>query len=173
MPTHPRLTALALTAALALTGCSRGQPAEPASQEEDESAPAKRNEAAMGKVRAGARALAQPGASIDYVAAEMQGVIKARTQSQALMYYDGYRVTMTTPGDRVTRITFHLLEAKPTVGQLTEAFGKPQEHPKGLLYRQHTAATGSTILILAEPDAMPADDNSPVRRIIIEGARTR
>jgi hypothetical protein len=117
--------------------------------------------------------LAQPQATVDYVAAEMEGVIMARTKSQALMHYDGYRVTLTTPGERVTRITFQLVEAKPTIEQLTGLFGEPREVRKGMLYEHHSVATGSTIVILAEPVSMPADEGSLVRRIIIEGARTR
>jgi len=110
---------------------------------------------------------------VDYVAAEMEGVIKARTKSQALMHYDGYRVTLTTPGDRVTTITFNLIEAKPTLKQLTDVFGEPQEVRKGMLYEHESVTTGSTIVILAEPVSMPADEGSLVRRIVIEGARTR
>jgi hypothetical protein len=117
--------------------------------------------------------LAQPQATVDYVAAEMEGVIMARTKSQALMHYDGYRVTLTTPGERVTRITFQLVEAKPTIEQLTGLFGEPREVRKGMLYEHVSVATGSTIVILAEPVSMPADEGSLVRRIIIEGARTR
>jgi hypothetical protein len=117
--------------------------------------------------------LAQPQASVDYVADEMEGVIKARTKSQALMHYDGYRVTLTTPGDRVTQITFQLVEAKPTIKQLTDVFGEPEESPKGMLYEYESVATGSMIVILAEPVSMPADEDSLVRRIVIEGARTR
>ncbi len=167
-----RFTALIVIAALAPAGCS-WDPAEPSSEEAPTGERRKGNDAAIGKIRAGARALAQPQATVDYVAAEMEGVIKARTKSQALMHYDGYRVTMTTPTDRVTRITVQLTEAKPTMGQLTEAFGDPEENPKGLLYYYRSEATGSTIRILAEPDQMPAGENSLVKRIIIEGERTR
>ena len=124
-------------------------------------------------MRAAARALAQPQATVDYVAAEMEGVIMARTKSQALMHYDGYRVTLTTPGERVTRITFELIEAKPAIEQMTSMFGEPREVRKGMLYQHESVATGSTIVILAEPVSMPANDASLVRRIIIEGARTR
>jgi len=134
---------------------------------------ARGNDDALDHVRAGARALAQPGASVDYVAAEMEGVIMARTKSQALMHYDGYRVTLTIPGDRVTQITFDLIEAKPTIRQMSDAFGESREVRKGLVYQQESAVTGATILILAEPVSMPAGEGSLVRRIVIEGARTR
>ena len=97
----------------------------------------------------------------------------ARTKSQALMHYDGYRVTLTTPGERVTRITFELIEAKPAIEQMTSMFGEPREVRKGMLYQHESVATGSTIVILAEPVSMPANDASLVRRIVIEGARTR
>ena len=72
-------------------------------------------------------ALAEPEPSVEYVAAELKGVVKARTSSQALIHYDGYRVTLTTPGGRVTSIKFDLVEARPTMGQLTQIFGKPEE----------------------------------------------
>jgi hypothetical protein len=42
-----------------------------------------------------------------------------------------------------------------------------------MLYEYVSAATGATIVILAEPVSMPADEGSLVRRIIIEGARKR
>jgi hypothetical protein len=87
------------------------------------------------------------------------------------MHYDGYRAILTTPGQRVTRITFDLIEAKPTIEQLTDVFGTPREVRKGMLYEHVSAAAGSTILILAEPVSMPADERSLVRRIIVEGAR--
>jgi hypothetical protein len=103
----------------------------------------------------------------------MEGVIMARTNSQALMHYDGYRATLTTPGDRVTQIKFELIEAKPTVKQLTGVFGEPEEVRRGMLYEHVSAATGATIVILAEPVSIPADEGSLVRRIIIEGARKR
>ena len=42
-----------------------------------------------------------------------------------------------------------------------------------MLYEYESVVTGSTIVILAEPVSMPADEGSLVRRIVIEGARTR
>jgi hypothetical protein len=167
---HPRLTLLLISSLCASAACSRSEAPEHVVDGEPASAG---DDASISKVVAGARALAQPEASIDYVAAEMEGVIKARTKSQALMHYDGYRVTLTTPGDRVTTITFQLIEAKPTVKQLTDELGEPEEARKGLLYTYESATTGSTIVILAEPVSMPADEGSLIRRIVIEGARTR
>ena len=52
-------------------------------------------------------------------------------------------------------------------------FGEPEEVRKGMLYEYVSAATGATIVILAEPVSMPADEGSLVGRIIIEGARKR
>jgi len=174
VPTYPHLASLLVIAFLALPGCSRDKPADHSSEEEGSTATrTKGDDISISKVKAGARALAQPDATVDYVAAEMEGVIKARTKSQVLMHYDGYRVTMTAPGDRVTQITFELVEARPTVAQLTDAFGKPDENPKGMLYSRRTEATESTILILAEPESLPADENSLVRRITIAGKRGR
>jgi hypothetical protein len=170
---HSRLTLLLICGLCASAACSRGETAEHVADGESAPTGANGDDASISTVRAGARALAQPEASVDYVAAEMEGVIKARTKSQALMHYDGYRVTLTTPGDRVTTITFQLIEAKPTLKQLTEVFGEPQEVRKGMLYEYESVVTGSTIVILAEPVSMPADEGSLVRRIVIEGARTR
>jgi hypothetical protein len=156
-----------------LTACSRGEAPEHGADGESVGAKAEGDDSALGHVRAGTRALAQPEASVDYVAAEMEGVIMARTKSQALMHYDGYRVTLTTPGGRVTQIKFNLVEARPTINQLTELFGTPREVRKGMLYEYESVVTGSKIVILAEPVSMPANEGSLVRRIIIEGARTR
>ncbi|MGB5191635.1 MAG: hypothetical protein WBN70_01535 [Polyangiales bacterium] len=155
---------------LAFAGCSRDGTAD----EDGRSGQAARgNDAAMSAVQAAARAIAEPAPSVDYVAAQMAGTIKARTNSQALMYYDGYRVTLTTPGNRVTRIVFELTDARPSMEQLTKVFGKPEEVGRGMLYSYYAAATGATINILAEPVSKPATDTSLVRRILIEGARIR
>lgn len=175
MPKHPHLPLLLLLigSLFAWAACSRSNTEGLA--EDDESAPlARGDDASIDKVRAAARALAEPGPTVDYVAAKMEGVVKARTKSQALLYYDGYRATLITPAsDQVTQINFDLIEAKPNVGQLTALFGTPEETPKGMLYHFDVLATGSKILILAEPVSMPADEGSLVRRIVIEGARVR
>lgn len=162
------ITGLAL-GLLALTGCSRG-----GGRSDDDlaaGADSAGNDAALSKVRAAARALAEPDPSVDYVAAAIEGVIKGRTNSQALIHYDGYRVTFTTPGDRVTKIKFDLIEAKPSMEQLTKVFGKPQEVGRGMLYRYHSEVTGATIRILAEPSSKPATETSLVRRILLEGEK--
>jgi hypothetical protein len=117
--------------------------------------------------------MTQPQPTVDQVAAEMEGVIMARTKSQALMHYDGYRVTLTTPGDRVTQVTFQLVEAKPSVNQLNEVFGTPREVRQGMLYEHQSAVTGSKLVILAETVSTPADEDSLVSRIVISGAHTR
>lgn len=173
MLNHSRLTLLLICGLCASAACSRGETAEHVADGESAPTGANGDDASISTVRAGARALAQPEASVDYVAAEMEGVIKARTKSQALMHYDGYRVTLTNAGDRVTQIKFDLIEAKPSIQQMTDAFGESREVRKGMLYQHKSAATGSSIVILAEPVSMPASDASLVRRIIIEGARTR
>ena len=158
----------------ALAACSRSGTPEHAAEGASAGASARGDDTAIDDVRAGVRALTQPEPSVEYVAAELEGVIMARTKSQALMHYDGYRVTLTTPpANRVTRITFELIEAKPTIEQLTGVFGEPQEVRKGMLYEHTSAVTGSRILVLAEPVSMPAEAGSLVRRIVIEGARAR
>lgn len=172
MSTHLRLTfwlALSLFS-LSLAGCSRDGGAE---REDPGGRTARGNDAALFAVQAAARALAEPEPSVDYVAAEMEGVIKVRTNSQALMHYEGYRVTLTTPGDRVTRIVFELTKAQPSMSQLTEVFDEPEERSRGMVYEYYAEATGATILILAEPVSKPATEASLVRRILIEGAKFR
>lgn len=128
---------------------------------------------AVERVKTAVRALAAPDAAVDYVADQMEGVIKGRTSSQALIHYEGYRVTFTTPGERVTRIRFDFVEAKPTMAQLTDAFGVPEEVARGWLYRENVRATGAGIRIFAEPVTQPATDTSQVQRILVEGEKFR
>jgi hypothetical protein len=148
-------------------GCTRGETAS----NEDGSAvtSAKGDDTAVPTIRAAARALAEPDASVDYVAAQLEGVVKARTTSQALMHYDGFRVTMTTPGERVSRITFDLVERRPTVEQLSAVFGEPEEVRRGVLFEYYSEATNATIVILAETTSTPATETTPVKRAIVEG----
>ena len=170
MPTHFRLVLWLALSLISFAGCSRDGAATgegPAGQA------AQGNTAAVSAVQAAARALAEPDPSVNYVAAEMAGVIKVRTNSQALLYYDGYRVTLTTPGDRVTRVVFELTQTRPSIAQLTRELGTPKEVGRGMLYEHHAEATGATIRILAEPVSKPATETSLVRRIVVEGASTR
>ena len=153
--------------------CSRSGSGGLDDQEGSAEQTARGNDACIERVHEAARALAEPGPSVDYVAAQMKGVVKAQTKTQALIFYDGFRATLTTPADQVTQITFDLIEAKPTVRQLTAAFGTPQQVPKGMLYRYEAHATGAHIVLLAEPVSLPADEGSLVKRIVIEGARIR
>jgi hypothetical protein len=168
--THLCLTFWLTASLLFITGCSRDGGA---GEDGRAGQMVRGNDAAMTAVREAARALAEPEPSVNYVAAQMEGVIKARTNSQALMHYAGYRATLTTSGDQVTRVVFELTEARPSVGQLTEVFGKPEEVRRGMLYEYHAEATGSTIRILAEPASKPATETSLVRRILVEGANVR
>jgi len=161
----------------ALAGCSRSEAPDQAPDQAPEREPgqaaAEGNDSSLADLNAGVRALARPDATVDYVAAEMEGTIMARTKSQALMHYDGYRVTLTTPGDRVTQIKFDLVEAKPSIRQLTELFGEPEEGRKGMRYEYESVVTGSTIVILAVPVSTPATESTLVRQIIVAGARKR
>lgn len=172
MSKHPPLKLLWLVTLLGCAACSRG--AGPGGEDGDSAESIAIGDAAcIDRVREAARALAEPGPTIDFVAAKMEGAIRARTKSQTLMKYDGYRATLTTPANHVTQITFDLVEAKPTIRQLSAAFGPPQQVPKGMLYRYDAHATGASILILAEPVSLPAEEGSLVHRIILEGAPTR
>lgn len=169
---HPRLAFLLLLAVSA-SACSRDGGSSRVADSDQLATRSQGNDASISKVRAAAYAMAQPEPTVDYVAAQMEGVIKARTKSQALMHYEGYRVTLTTPGDRVTQVTFNLVEAKPTIEQLSEEFGTPEHVRKGELYEHKSEVTGSTIRVLAEPVSLPTSEASLVRRITIEGARRR
>jgi hypothetical protein len=169
---HP-IALLLVSSLCASAACSRGDAPEHAAEGDSTQAGAQGDDAAVEHVRAGTRALTRPEPSVEYVAAEMEGVIMTRTNTRALMDYDGYRATLTTPGNQVTRITFDLIEAKPTIEQLTSVFGAPRESSKGMFYEHVSAVTGSTVVIFAEPVSMPADEGSLVRRIIIERARRR
>jgi len=171
--THPRLVVLLVLSLSVATACSRGPGSDAVSKSEDGTAGVRGSAAAINTVRAAARALAQPEPTVDFVAAAMEGAIKARTNSQALIQYEGYRATLTTPTDRVTQVTFQLVEARPTIRQLTAELGEPEPNPKGMLYTYEYAPTGATIRILAEPVSMPSKEDSLVRRIAIEGSRVR
>jgi hypothetical protein len=170
-PFHLRLVLLG--ALLLGAACSRSGSRGPAGEDDSAGQAARGSDATVERVHQAARALGEPGPTVDYVAAQIEGVVKARTKSQALIFYEGYRVTLTTPGDQVTQIIFDLAEAKPTIQQLSAAFGTPEEARKGMLYRYEAHATGATILILAEPVSMPANEGTLVRRIVLEGARIR
>mgnify|MGYP001817481271 CR=1 FL=1 len=173
MLNYLRLASSLLVIACAIAACTRGDSLQDMAEQEFERSAPSGNDAALGRVRAAARSMANPDRNIDYVAAEMEGVIKARTKSQALIHYDGYRVTFITPRDQVTQVTFDLVEARPSLRQMTDAFGRPSEVAKGMLYEQSFSSTGARIHILAEPATMPAEESGLVRRIIVRRARGR
>jgi hypothetical protein len=170
---YPRLASSLLVIVCATAACTRGDSLEDIAEQQAERSGPGGDDAALDRVRAAVRAMANADRNIDYVAAEMEGVIKARTKSQALIYYDGYRVTYTTPGDQVTQVNFDLVEAKPSLRQMTDAFGTPSEVAKGMLYEESSGSTGARVHILAEPVSMPAEENGLVRRIIVRRARGR
>ena len=170
--THRFFLTVGLVAGLSISlGCSKSKTEGDIDQ--DSFAVAKSgDDAAVPTIMAAVRALTQPDPSVDYVASEMKGVIKASTESQSLIHYDGYRATLTTPRQRVTRVIFDLVTARPTMAQLTEELGTPEEVRRGMLYSHDSAVTGASIRILAEPVEKPATEASLVRRVVIEGART-
>lgn len=155
---------------LSALACSKEPTAE---QREAAATAAKGSDAALPTIERAIRIWRQERPTVDLVAADLGGTIMARTTTQALMHYDGYRVILTTPGEVVTRITFQFDDAKPSIGQLTELLGKPEEVRKGMLYVDENITTGQKINVLAEPVTMPAEDATLVRGVIIEGARTR
>ncbi len=164
-------TTLLFLIALCTVACSKTEAAE--QQQGAAGAPAKGSDAAIPSIRRAVRVWTRERPTIDLVAAELEGVIMARTTSQALMHYPGYRIILTTPGEVVTRIVFQFDDTKPNISQLTELFGKPEEVPKGMLYKHEALATGQLINILAKPVTMPAEDGTLVKGLIIEGARVR
>ncbi len=170
---YRRLASSLLVVVCATAACTRGDSLEDIAEQQAERSGPGGNDAALDRVRAAVRAMANPNRDFNYVAAEMEGVIKARTKSQALIYYDGYRVTFVTPGDQVTQVNFDLVEAKPSLRQMTDAFGPPSEVAKGMLYEESSRSTGARVHILAEPVSMPAEENGLVRRIIVRRARGR
>lgn len=171
---YPRLFSLILFVTCVSTACTRDDSSMVLIESgESGQTQSEGSSAALDTINNAVRALSKPGAKVDYVAAEMKGVIKVRKKTQALMHYDGYRATLVTPGYQVSRIMFDFVEAKPTVRQLNEMFGTPESVRRGMLY-EHTSNTSSVKLaILAEAAAMPANENSLVRRIVIEPVRTR
>lgn len=163
-------SALFLLITLSIVACSKKEAAE---QQASASAPARGSKAALPSIQRAVRVWSRERPTVDLVAAELEGVIMARTTSQALMHYQGYRIILTTPGEVVTRIVFQFDDTKPSISQLTELFGKPEEVRKGMLYTHENVTTGQRINILAEPVTIPAEDVTLVKGLIIEGARTR
>lgn len=174
MPNYPRLVSLIVWIACSSAACTERDSTEQL-VESDESprSSSEGSDAALDTVRAAIRAFAQPGATVDYVAAQMKGVIKVRKKSLALMHYEGYRASLATVGDRVIRIDFDFVEAKPSVGRLNEMFGTPREVRRGMLYKHTSSVNDAKLSILAETTEKPAAEDSLVRRLVIEGARAR
>lgn len=174
MLTYPRLVSLILSIACVSTACTPNDSAEElAASGQTAQGRSEGSDDALDTVRAAVRALAEPGATVDYVAAQMHGVIKVRKKTRALIHYDGYRATLKTLGEQVSRIAFDFVEAKPSVRQLNEMFGTPKEVRRGMLYEHTSNVNGAKLGILAEPSEKPANEDSLVRRIVIESARAR
>ncbi|MGB5812428.1 MAG: hypothetical protein WBG86_17955 [Polyangiales bacterium] len=171
----PKTTALTLMIVLALVGCSKNDAESSEPQSGDGSGSVvKGSDAAMPTVWEAVRVWTRQPPTIDRVAAELEGVIMARTSSQAIMHYDGYRVILTTPGDMVTRIVFQFDPGtRPTIYQFTETYGMAKEMPRGMLYTYEAPTTGQKINILARTEAMPAQESTEVLGLVIEGARVR
>ena len=157
--------------ALCAVACSKEETAE--QRQAAAGAAAKGSDDALPSIRQAVRVWRRERPTVDLVAAELEGVIMARTTAQALMHYPGYRIILTTPGEVVTRIVFQFDDAKPSISQLTELFGKPEEIRKGMLYTNENVTTGQMINILAQPVTMPAEEGTLVKGLIIEGARRR
>lgn len=166
-------SALAFLIALCVVACSKNEPAEQ-QQQAAPGTPTEGSEAVLRSVQRAVRVWSKERPTVDLVAAELKGVIMARTTAQAVMHYSGYRIILTTPGEVVTRIVYQFDdEAKPSILQLTDLFGEPEEIPKkGMLYTHQNVTTGQTINILAKPVTMPVEDVTLVKGLIIEGART-
>jgi len=168
---HPRLIVLVLSIVCTSEACTRGDSLEDLGDQRSSGTSEDGNDAALAKVSAAVRAISQPEPTVDQVAAAMEGAIKVRTKSQALIYYDGYRVIFVTPRDRVTQVTFQLVEAKPSMRQLSDVFGTPIVTDTGVIFEHSSSSTGARLHILAEPVSMPPDDRTLVQRIVVRGAR--
>jgi hypothetical protein len=131
------------------------------------------SKAALPAIQKAARVWSREQPTVDVVAAELEGVVMARTTAQAIMHYPGYRIILTTPGETVTRINFQFDDAKPSIRQLTELFGEPAPHGRGMLFKHEIKSTGQRINLLAETVSSPADESTLVKGMIIEGARIR
>jgi hypothetical protein len=165
--------AVILLIALGAVACSKTPSAEK-QQGRAAGTPTEGSEAALKSVGRAVRVWSKERPTVDLVAAELEGVIMARTTAQALMHYDGYRIILMTPGEVVTRIVFQFDdEAKPSILQLTGLFGEPEGSPKGMLYSHQNVTTGQKINILAQPETMPVEDVTLVKGLIIEGARVQ
>ncbi len=165
--------AMVLLIALCAGACSK-TPGPEEQQGPAAGTPTEGSDAALESVRRAVRVWSKERPTVDLVAAELEGVIMARTTAQVLMHYEGYRIILTTPGEVVTRIVFQFDdEAKPNILQLTALFGEPEESPKGMLYTHQNVTTGQKINILAQPVTMPAEDVTLVKGLIIEGARVQ
>jgi len=172
--TYPRLVSLILSIACGSAACTRDDSAEELVESGDTArGRSEGSDQALDTVSAAARALAQPGPTVDSVAARMHGVIKVRKKTQALIHYDGYRAMLRTFGDQVSQISFDFVEAKPSVRQLNEMFGTPKEVRRGMLYEHTSKVHGARLRLLAEPSEKPANEDSLVRRLVIETARSR
>jgi len=167
----PRLALLFLAILCASTGCSRGNSREGLDDQDSSGTGQGGNAAALTKVSAAVRAMSQPEPTVDHVAAAMEGVIKARTTNEALIHYDGYRAIFVAPRDRVTQVTFQLIEAKPSVRQMSDVFGTPIVTDHGVVFEHSSSSTGARLHIVAEPVSMPPEENTLIRRILVRGAR--
>ena len=174
MSNYPRLVSLIVLIASSSGACTQRDSTEQLVESgESSGSSSDGSNAALDTVSAAIRAFAQPGAKVDYVAAQMKGVIKVRKKSLALIHYEGYRASLATVGDRVTRIDFDFVEAKPSVRQLNEMFGAPREVRRGMLYSHKSSVNEAKLSILAETKDKPAEEGTLVRRLVIEGARAR
>ncbi|MEM8609744.1 MAG: hypothetical protein AAGF92_21785 [Myxococcota bacterium] len=162
-----RTTTLALLFALAAWGCSKNDGADGAS-----GAVARGSEVAMPTVDEAVRVWTQPELSLELVAAKLKGVVMSETTSQATMEYEGYQVLLKLSGRMVTRIEFLFDDTKPSVLQLVELYGKPQEVRKGMLF-ERVLQERFRVRMLAVPVSMPAEDGTLVKSLLIEGGPLR
>jgi len=164
--------ALACLFASCVLACSKGDGAEGAGSSAS-GAPRRGSTAAIPTIERAVRVWRQERPTVDLVAAELEGTVMAKTTAQAIMHYDGYRVILTTPGELVTRIELQFDDAKPSVGQLTDLYGKPEETKNGVLFKHERETTRQTILLFANTVTVPAEETTLIRKLLIEGERFR
>ncbi|MEM7436993.1 MAG: hypothetical protein AAF436_17695 [Myxococcota bacterium] len=160
--------------AVGTTACSKGEsPAESSATGEGSGAPVQGSNAAIPTIKQAVRVWMHDQPTVDHVAAELGGKIMARTPSQAVMHFDGYRAILTTAGDIVVRIAFHFDKAKPTLFQLTELYGKPEEVSKGALLETEVPVTGRRVRMLARTVDVPPTESTLVKGLLLDAPRAR
>ncbi|MEM7136579.1 MAG: hypothetical protein AAF500_08380 [Myxococcota bacterium] len=160
--------------AVGTTACSKGESSsESGAIGEGSGGPVQGSDAAIPTIKQAVRVWMHDQPTVDLVGAELGGKITARTPSEAVMHFDGYRAILTTAGDIVVRIAFHFDTAKPTLFQLTELYGQPEEVSKGALLETEVPVTGRRVRMLARTVDLPPTESTLVEGLLLDAPRAR